>query len=629
MTTPDDAGTPDWDDTTATLRGLFAKKDAAADVQAAEPELSTFDPGGPVAVVDGDAVLEADGRDAAVQDGPAESQSSVNDTPEPGADDLLTASPVTETSSPDEGAVSVAPPEPAVVEPPAAPAQQPVAAAIPEPTAPPPAPAAMPSGVSDDLEEEVYAPSAPVSGPVVGDVLDGYHLNEELGRGWFIASPVGSGPSVDVYARPEPLWATAQAHRALPRFSRSGALHVLEPVGGEPVATPLPVPTALASLRELTQLLFALERQGLVVVDLDPDSPRVTPQGVRLRFPPRLARVGDGPQVAVREGITPPEVLAGQPADPRSGVAVLGALLYRWLTGRTLPPEGASDAVLGAMTVGGVPQLLRGMLGPPEERLTPAGVLATLKTLTAPPLPAYHVAAATDVGLNPERPTNEDSYGFTWRQLGLHGAAELVLRACVSDGMGGMAAGEVASAAAVRGFLGSERSTLPEMVWDANAAVLTAMAGRDGGCTISGVELRGAALHLGHVGDTRAYLRQGGAVRQLSRDHSYVAAMVASGQMTPEEAQVSPERNKVLRSLGSLRVPQENYVQTLDEPLTLVPGDRVLLVSDGVWGEVPDAELFSLLDTLPVQELVDRLIALALASGAPDNATALVIERVR
>ncbi|WP_309571440.1 protein phosphatase 2C domain-containing protein [Deinococcus sp.] len=485
-----------------------------------------------------------------------------------------------------------------------------------------------PSGFSDDLEEEVFAPTAPTSGPVVGDVLDGYHLNEDLGRGWFIASPVASGPSVEVYARPEPQWSTLAAHRALPRFSRVGALHVLAPVGGEAMKVPAAPGAALAHLRELSQLLFALEKQGKAVVDLDPDSPRVTPDGVRLRFPPRVVPLGDATGVAVREGFTPPEVLAGRSVDARSGVYVLGALLYHWLTGGTLPPEGATGPVLGGVMLPGVPQLLRGMLAPVDERLTPAEVLAALNTLTLPALPAYQVAAATTVGLNPERPMNEDSYGFTWRQLGVHGASVLVLRAVVSDGMGGMAAGEVASAAAVQAFLDSRGATLPEMVWDANAAVLAAMAGRDGGCTFSGVEVRGPHLQLGHVGDTRAYVRQGGKVRQLSRDHSYVAAMVASGQMTPEQALTSPERNKVLRSLGSLRVPQENYVQTLDQPLELGVGDRVLLVSDGVWGEVPDEVLAPLLDTLPLQPLVDRLIALALEAGAPDNATALVIERV-
>ncbi|THF86831.1 hypothetical protein E7T09_12185 [Deinococcus sp. KSM4-11] len=653
MTRPDDKEhTPDWQDTAASLRELFGQKRAAQPTEpdqpesdAAEPALTAFEPG--------DLPLPVLGEDALPE--------SVDETGDPVSPSPLAGDATTPTApASDSGGEGTT--EPVELPAPAVPAV--VAASgpaiLPEPSAPPPAdavpaisasrelvpksvetapavsapasvqapsvPAA--SGFSDDLEEEVFAPTAPTSGPVVGDVLDGYHLNEDLGRGWFIASPVASGPSVEVYARPDPLWATLAPHRALPRFSTAGALHVLEPVGGETIKAPVNPDAALAHLTELTRLLFALEKQGNAVVDLEPDSPRVTPGGVRLRFPPRVSRMGEPAEVAVREGFTPPEVLAGQAVDARSGVYLLGALLYSWLTGRTLPAEGTTGAVLDGVSVPGVPQLLRGMLAPVEERMTPAEVLAALKTLTTPTLPAYQVAAATSVGLNPERPMNEDSYGFTWRQLGLHGASTLVLRACVSDGMGGMAAGEVASAAAVDAFLTSGKATLPEMVWDANAAVLTAMAGRDGGCTFSGVEVRGPHLQLGHVGDTRAYVRQAGVVRQLSRDHSYVAAMVASGQMTPEEAQNSPERNKVLRSLGSLRVPQENYVQTLEQPMVMGVGDRVLLVSDGVWGEVPDEVLIPLLTTLPIQPLVDRLIALALEAGAPDNATALVIERV-
>ncbi|GHF65711.1 serine/threonine protein phosphatase PrpC [Deinococcus metalli] len=620
MADTDDRPQPqDWEDTAATLRDLFGNKaqvQDAAPAEAAEPDLTAFDTGEhPLPVLGEDAL-------------PAELPAAEHTEFIP-ADDAPTVTGDERSAEPSHAPLSI--PAAGSVE-----NEEPQADSTPVPAAPPlptptpvPSPAPAPVGFSNDLEEEVYAPSAPTSGPAVGDEVDGYHLNEDMGRGWFIASPLASGPSVEVYARPEPLWARAQPHRALPRFTQAGTLHVLDPVGGEPLRAPLDAGAALAHITELARLIFALEKQGLAVVDLDPDAPRVTPQGLRLRFPPRVARVGDVPEVAVREGYTPPEVLAGQPVDARSGVYALGALLYTWLTGGTLPPEGASDAVLGGLSVAGVPQLLRGMLGPPLKRLEPAQVLAALKTLALPALPAYHVAAATSVGLNPERPMNEDSYGFTWRQLGVHATSTVALRACVSDGMGGMAAGEVASAAAVQAFLNSEKTTLPEMVWDANAAVLAAMVGRDGGCTFSGVDVRGPQLQLGHVGDTRAYVRQGGVVRQLSRDHSYVAAMVASGQMTPEEAQTSPERNKVLRSLGSLRVPQDNYVQTLDAPLELTPGDRVLLVSDGVWGEVPDAELMPLLDTLPLQELVDRLIDLALAAGAPDNATALVIERVR
>ncbi|MFB9991086.1 protein phosphatase 2C domain-containing protein [Deinococcus oregonensis] len=501
------------------------------------------------------------------------------------------------------------------------------------------------SFATGELEEEIYAPTVATQGPQAGDVFSGYQLNQDLGRGWFSANALGAGPSVDVYVRPAPLWAELRPHRLLPRVTPAGDLLVLAPTDGAPLTLPLDPATAQVYLSELARLLFALEKQGYAVTDLDPSSVQLTREGVKLRMPPQVARLGEAVQPTLRDSFTPPEVQEGQPAQAKSGVYLLGALFFQWLTGRALPAEGPSAVVLAGVNASGVPQLLSGMLAPLPQRLTPTELLAALKT-AATKLPVYQLAAATDIGLNPERPTNEDSYGFVWRQTGQHGGGHLILRAVVSDGMGGMAAGEVASQAAVRAFLASEASSfeasaLEAQVWEANAAVLTDMQGRDGGCTLTGVEIRGTQLQLGHVGDTRAYLaqrvmnqdgaaQQTGSVQQLSKDHSYVAAMVASGQMTPEEAQVSPERNKVLRSLGSLRAAQDDYVQVLPQPLELSVGSRVLLLSDGVWGEVPPPVLHDLLLHEPsLQRIVDRLIELSLESGAPDNATALVIERVK
>jgi hypothetical protein len=115
------------------------------------------------------------------------------------------------------------------------------------------------------------------------------------------------------------------------------------------------------------------------------------------------------------------------------------------------------------------------------------------------------------------------------------------------------------------------------------------MNGRDGGCTFSGIVARDSQVTLGHVGDTRAYHFSGCALKQISKDHSLVAALVASGMMTPEEAENSPDRNKVLRSLGSLKQHQPDYVMQLQ--FTVAVGDRILLLSDGVWGEVPFDDL--------------------------------------
>lgn len=565
----------------------------------------------------GDNLMTSDGSET-VETLPALEVPAVLESPAPSAD----SAPLTSAAIPDPVAATL-PPQ----------------SALAEAAAPPQSSADLASFAMGELEEETYAPTVAAQGPQAGEVMSGYQLNQDLGRGWFSANALGAGPSVDVYVRPKPLWAGLRPHRLLPKVIPAGDLWVLSPTEGTPLPLPLDSATARSHLTDLVRLLFALEKQGYAVTDLDPTSVQLTRDGLKLRTPPQVARLGETVLPTLRDSFTPPEVQEGQPAQAKSGVYLLGALSFQWLTGQPLPAEGPSSVLLAGINASGVPQLLNGMLAPLPQRLSPTELLAALK-MAANTLPVYQLAAATDIGLNPDRPINEDSYGFVWKQIGEHGSGHLILRAVVSDGMGGMAAGEVASQAAVRAFLASEAlsfeaSALEAQVWEANAAVLADMQGRDGGCTFTGVEIRGTQLHLGHVGDTRAYIAQGvmtqgGAVQQISKDHSYVAALVASGQMTPDEAQVSPERNKVLRSLGSLRAAQDDYVQVLPEPLELPINSRVLLLSDGVWGELLPPVIHDILLREPsLQRIVDHLIELSLASGAPDNATALVIERVK
>ena len=492
----------------------------------------------------------------------------------------------------------------------------------------PPESTSSTTGVTNDLEEETYEPTTTKHGPQAGEVIGGYQLNEDLGRGWFTVSSQDELTVAEAFASPDPLWLNLRPHLLLPRATVLDQLIVLEPTGGTALTLPLPIKVARSHVAELARLLFALEKQGYAVIDLDPATIELVGTQLKLRRYPRVTHIGDVDAPAPRDGFTPPEVQAGKPVQATSGVYLLGALLYSWLTGQTLPTEGASPLFLSSIPVSGMPQLLTGMLAPAEHRLNPSQVLEQLKSYSAR-LPLYQVAAVTDIGLNPERPTNEDAYGYLWRQIGQHGGGEVALRACVCDGMGGMAAGEVASQAAVRGYLDSAAATFESRIWEANAAVLTEMAGRDGGCTISAVEIQGTRLQVGHVGDTRVYLAANGMVAQLTKDHSYVAAMVASGQMTEEEAQISPDRNKVLRSLGSLRIPQEQYVFSLPEPVELNVGDRVLLVSDGVWGELSSQTLQeTLVNGKSAQQVAEQLVTQSLQAGAPDNITAVVIERL-
>lgn len=439
------------------------------------------------------------------------------------------------------------------------------------------------------------------------------------------------------------LLAEVGGHRLLPKLLYAGpeGVAVAAPEG-EPVGRGLSLQEALEVLRPLAQFVYFLELKGLTLLDLEPRSLLRNEGGLRLVPPPRLARIGSRAEPLWREGYTPPEVLAEATLSAKAGVYLLGALLFELLSGTALPAEGPSDLLLMGISLAGVPQALNQLLAPVDERPTPQQALMLFKSLSAPPLPVLEVGAATSIGLNPDRPYNEDAFAYRLERVQAHANHTLLLRACVADGMGGMAAGERASQAAVETFVApappyplddpqAQADWAVRLVWEANAAVLQALGGRDGGCTISAVLLVGARYALAHVGDTRAYSWSGQGLRQISRDHSLVGALLASGMITPEEAAAHPDRNKVLRSLGSLRQPQEGYVDGLpDAPTaTLLPGEALLLVSDGVWGEVSDHRMAEILSHNPTpQAAAEALVAAALEAGAPDNATALIVRRV-
>ena len=237
------------------------------------------------------------------------------------------------------------------------------------------------------------------------------------------------------------------------------------------------------------------------------------------------------------------------------------------------------------------------------------------------------------------------------------------IRACVADGMGGEEAGEVASQTGVHAFchhLPPPRIDQPdiqvawtrELGWVANEAVIDALENSGGGCTLTGIVVVGNRLTLAHVGDSRAYLySQVNGLQCLSRDHSLVQAMVDSGNMTEDEAAVSPDINQVTRALGTARRAglHPEYVDSLSnlvgddgapvrgECLDLNVGDLILLMSDGIWGsweyretvisgELKKAILEADLDP---QAVAESLIGCALESGADDNATILVVKRVQ
>ena len=204
----------------------------------------------------------------------------------------------------------------------------------------------------------------------------------------------------------------------------------------------------------------------------------------------------------------------------------------------------------------------------------------------------------------------------------------------VADGMGGHDAGEVASATAVevlRGLVG--RGAGPDEVYEAllvaheRVRALPGGRGRRPGTTISGVVLtRHEATPCWvvlNVGDSRTYRMAGAVLEQVTRDHSEVAELVASGLVRPDDAPHHPGRHVVTRALGGGASNVEPDVGVI----AVSPGDRILICSDGLSDTLPDARLEAELKAEPdPQAAADRLVATALAAGAADNVTVLVVD---
>lgn len=265
-------------------------------------------------------------------------------------------------------------------------------------------------------------------------------------------------------------------------------------------------------------------------------------------------------------------------------------------------------------------------LGVVEPNLNPTGTLA----------PALDVGKATDVGR--VRDSNEDSLmAVGVEHEGLSVAPGHALLA-VADGMGGHQAGEVASALAVEALadalsdkaLARERlapdAWLRSAVQSANRRVWEA-AGLDNAREGMGTTLVCALVHrlgnvaIANVGDSRAYLVTPMDARQVTRDHSWVEEQVRQGRMSEEEAQQSPYRHVLSRSLGvEPSVGVDVYVN-----LRLRPGDALVLCSDGV-SMYLDPEDFSrqLSDAVTAREAAELLVRLALSRGGADNATVIV-----
>jgi serine/threonine protein phosphatase PrpC len=226
-------------------------------------------------------------------------------------------------------------------------------------------------------------------------------------------------------------------------------------------------------------------------------------------------------------------------------------------------------------------------------------------------------AGASDVGL--VRPGNEDSW-----------LAQPPLFA-VADGLGGHQAGEVASRLAVDTLAArvgddADAHSLDQAVQAANVAVVDAALegkGRSGmGTTLTAVVVKGTHLIVSHVGDSRAYLMHDGRLTRVTQDHSMVADMVRQGTLTEAESRYHPNRSVITRALGTDPSMLPDTFET-----DAARGDRLLLSSDGLHGQVSDDEIAEILRRAPgPAAAAGALVDAANDAGGVDNVTVVVVD---
>ena len=233
---------------------------------------------------------------------------------------------------------------------------------------------------------------------------------------------------------------------------------------------------------------------------------------------------------------------------------------------------------------------------------------------------ALRYAARSDRGL--VRANNEDSVYAGARLLAL------------ADGMGGHAAGEVASQLVIAHLAhldddepgGDLLSKLDKAVHEGNSAIAREVEENpelEGmGTTLTAILFAGDRLGLVHIGDSRGYLLRDGELAQITKDDTFVQTLVDEGRITAEEAHSHPQRSLIMRALTGHEV----------EPTLIMRearvGDRYLLCSDGLSDPVSHETILEALKLADVGESADRLIELALRGGGPDNVTVVVADVV-
>jgi protein phosphatase len=280
-------------------------------------------------------------------------------------------------------------------------------------------------------------------------------------------------------------------------------------------------------------------------------------------------------------------------------------------------PPGTTEAVLDLAPGAEIPESQAGRCDAARPHAAPSDGLL-------PPRPRLAVSALSDVGC--VRTNNEDAYGYD-PEIGIF---------VVCDGMGGMAAGEVASSNAVATLVnmfaasaGTNASVcvrLQQAVHIANRTVweLGQHPEHKGmGTTALVAGLEGDQLIFANVGDSRAYAVLDGVATQLTVDHSYFNELIRNGTLLPENAHLADLRgyeSVITRAIGAKGTVEPDYYS-----LALTPGTHILLATDGLTRYVSAEEIAAILQATPFENACANLIDLAKRRGGQDNITCLLL----
>jgi len=256
----------------------------------------------------------------------------------------------------------------------------------------------------------------------------------------------------------------------------------------------------------------------------------------------------------------------------------------------------------------------------------------------------------TDVGIRrgfSGEPNEDAVFVFTLAAQSNAHSSDAAL-AIVADGVGGAAAGEVASRMAIETIAQhiliqlapAERNELADQ--DVRARLATAITNAnekiiawnkqqhiESASTLALALVLGTRAYIANLGDSRVYLYRGSALQQITHDHSLVAELIARGQLLPDEVYTHPQRNVILKALGDPSGFEFELYPAERGALALEADDQILLCSDGLWEMVRDEDIENVLRApFDPQEACVKLVGMANAAGGADNCSVILLRAV-